>query len=74
MASPTKVMLYSPHVKESISPLSSEAESPNYRGFLNLGGIIIIVANFRLIIENIMKYGFLLRLPTPFEFYTQYAS
>ena len=48
------------HKKENISLLSTEAASPNYRGFLNLGAIIIIVANFRLIIENVLKYGLLL--------------
>lgn len=51
------------HQKENISILSTEHHSPNYRGFLNLGGIILIVANFRLIIENILKYGFLMYSP-----------
>ena len=51
------------HTKESVSILSTEAQSPNFRGFMNLGGIILIVANFRLIIENILKYGFLLNSP-----------
>lgn len=56
-------LMDSVHTKESISLLSTEAQSPNFRGFMNLGGIILIVANFRLIIENVLKYGFLLNSP-----------
>ena len=58
-----KAILMNIHNKASTSLLSTEAESPNYRGFLNLGAIILIVANFRLIIENILKYGVLLSHP-----------
>lgn len=49
--------MYNPHKEESISLLSSEAPSPNYRGFLNLGMILIIVVNCRLIVENAVNYG-----------------
>lgn len=59
----TKAILVNFHVKPMISLLSTEAESPNYRGFMNLGAIILIVANFRLIIENILRYGLLLSHP-----------
>lgn len=60
------------HKKENVSLLSTEAESPNYRGFFNLGAIILIVANFRLIVENVLKYGFLLQHPV--EFVNDYLS
>lgn len=65
-------LLMNVHTKENISLLSTEAQSPNYRGFLNLGAIILIVANFRLIVENVMKYGFLLQNPA--EFASDYLS
>jgi len=41
------------------SLLSSEAANQNYRGFLNLLVITFIVSNVRLIINNILKYGWL---------------
>lgn len=34
----------------------------------------MVVSNFRLIIENMIKYGILLRLPSPIEFATDYRS
>jgi len=71
---PESTLLYSPNSQMSISLLSSEAESPNYRGFLNLGAIILFVTNFRLIIENIVKYGFLLHIPSWNEVIFLYAS
>lgn len=67
-----KAVLVNIHVKENVSLLSTEAQSPNYRGFLNLGAIILIVANFRLIIENILKYGLLLN--DPLELARDYLS
>jgi diacylglycerol O-acyltransferase-1 len=67
-------LTYLPHTRVSISLFSSEAESPNYRGFLNLGAIVVIVANLRLIIENIMKYGLLLQIPSPSEFLIDYRK
>jgi diacylglycerol O-acyltransferase 1 len=65
-------LLVSIHTKENISLLSSEADSPNYRGFLNLGAIILLVANFRLMVENVLKYGFL--LSNPYEVVNNYLS
>lgn len=67
-------VLCTPHISESISLLSSEAPSPNYRGLLNLGVIILIVANSRLIIENMIKYGLLLTIPSPYVILFEYAS
>jgi len=49
-------------VKHSL--LSSESQNQNYRGFFNLGVIILIVTNSRLIIDNMLKYGLLLGFPT----------
>jgi diacylglycerol O-acyltransferase-1 len=62
-----------PHVKCEISMLSTENETSNYRGFLNLGAIVLVVTNFRLIIENMIKYGILLQLPS-LEYFTDPRS
>lgn len=40
------------------SYLSLEAPVQNYRGFFNLGVLILIVSNIRLLAVNISKYGF----------------
>lgn len=40
------------------SYLSSEAPVQNYRGFLNLGFIIFIISNLRLLMGVIQEYGF----------------
>jgi diacylglycerol O-acyltransferase-1 len=42
------------------SYLSADAPIQNYRGFLNLGVIILIVSNFRLILGTIRSNGFVL--------------
>lgn len=39
------------------SPLSEDARQQNYRGFFNLGVIVLAVSNFRLIFDNLAKYG-----------------
>jgi hypothetical protein len=50
-----------PHLSNVISPLEMENYSKqNYRGFLNLLILVLIVANIRLIFENYMKYGLLI--------------
>mmetsp|Transcript_8949 Transcript_8949/g.17291 ORF Transcript_8949/g.17291 Transcript_8949/m.17291 type:complete len:432 (+) Transcript_8949:31-1326(+) len=74
MSKPRSVLASNPHQKCEVSMLSTENISANYRGFLNLGAIILVVSNFRLIIENFVKYGNLLRLPSPIEFVTDYRS
>eukprot|EP00928_Gymnodinium_smaydae_P042131 TRINITY_DN28414_c0_g1_i1.p1 TRINITY_DN28414_c0_g1~~TRINITY_DN28414_c0_g1_i1.p1 ORF type:complete len:502 (+),score=53.61 TRINITY_DN28414_c0_g1_i1:67-1572(+) len=35
----------------------------NYRGLLNLLGLVLVAANLRLVVENIMRYGVLVELP-----------
>ena len=46
------------HVHAHASPLSSDAVTPpDFRGIFNLMGIIVVVSNLRLIIENALKYG-----------------
>jgi len=49
------------HSKEQPSLLSMEAPPQNYRGFMNLAVIVIIAMSARLVIENLMKYGLLVR-------------
>ena len=48
------------HRAAAPSVLSPEAPSQNYRGFFNLGIIILIVSNFRLILAAVKKHGFVL--------------
>jgi diacylglycerol O-acyltransferase-1 len=44
------------------APLSPElSEQQNFRGLINLGGLIVFVTNFRLIVENLLKYGLLIK-------------
>lgn len=45
------------HVQAAPSYLSAEAPKQNYRGLFNLAMIILVVANFRLIIETIRVHG-----------------
>lgn len=52
------------HTKEQPSLLSMEAPPQNYRGFLNLLVIALVVMNIRLVIENLLKYGILVRFRT----------
>ncbi|KAF9435688.1 hypothetical protein BGZ76_005733 [Entomortierella beljakovae] len=51
------------HTKIVPSPLSKEAPAESYRGFVNLGMLLLFGNNIRLIIENYLKYGFLLSIP-----------
>ncbi|KAF9539272.1 hypothetical protein EC957_005587 [Mortierella hygrophila] len=51
------------HTKSLPSPLSKEAPPESYRGFVNLGMLLLFGNNIRLIIENYQKYGFLLSIP-----------
>jgi hypothetical protein len=46
-----------PSIKERPSLLSNESEQANYRGFMNLLGIILLVTNARLVMENLLHYG-----------------
>jgi len=59
------------HLRMEDSLLSPTA-SPgvDYRGLLNLFMLILIAANLRLVVENIMKYGVLIQPPSSFfDFY-----
>lgn len=43
------------------SYLSSEAKAPNYRGLLNLGVVLLVLSNFRLLLDTIHQHGFVLQ-------------
>lgn len=51
------------HVDIVASPLSKDSPEQNYRGFLNLAILLLVVNNLRLIFENFLKYGFLISTP-----------
>mmetsp|Transcript_11100 Transcript_11100/g.18144 ORF Transcript_11100/g.18144 Transcript_11100/m.18144 type:complete len:735 (-) Transcript_11100:220-2424(-) len=57
------------HTASKASPLSSAATKQNYRGFFNLGVIVLLVSHFRLILDNWVKHGF--RLSTLFDYTVQ---
>ncbi|KAI9027864.1 MBOAT, membrane-bound O-acyltransferase family-domain-containing protein [Hyaloraphidium curvatum] len=42
------------------SPFDKQSPENNYRGFLNLGLLLLFVANVRLVLENYSKYGLLI--------------
>ena len=46
------------HRASEPSFLSAEASSQNYRGLLNLALIVLVVSNFRLILDTVRKHGF----------------
>ena len=50
------------HQSAEVSYLSDGASpsNQNYRGLLNLAAIILLISNFRLILDNMMKHGFVL--------------
>ena len=52
------------HIELTAPLLSSEARpsEQNYRGFFHLGVIILIVSHFRIVVENLLKYGHILGL------------
>ncbi|KAF9970756.1 hypothetical protein BGZ73_006479 [Actinomortierella ambigua] len=51
------------HTNTAPSPLSKEAPPESYRGFVNLGMLLLFGNNVRLMIENYVKYGFLVSFP-----------
>lgn len=67
-------LLHLSHVKACVSPLSPEAQAGNFQGLLNLCGILLFVTHFRLIIENLLKYGVLLKPPNPLELVYDYRN
>ena len=51
------------HAESRTSCLSHDAEvAPSFLGFRNLMGLVLVVSNFRLMIENFKKYGILVTL------------
>ncbi|UJR36309.1 hypothetical protein I4U23_029036 [Adineta vaga] len=50
------------------SLLSSSSGYENYRGFLNLLYVILGIGSFRLVLENILKYGLLVEFNWPLRF------
>ncbi|KAF8241387.1 hypothetical protein K440DRAFT_572751 [Wilcoxina mikolae CBS 423.85] len=57
------IHIYATHAKSRSSTLSHDAIcTPSFIGFRNLMVILLIVANLRLVIENFMKYGVLIKL------------
>jgi hypothetical protein len=54
------------HVRDSL--LSSSSGYTNYRGILNLCVVLLVMSTGRLVLENIMKYGFLVRFDIPIRF------
>ena len=48
------------HIRSNVSPLSSESRpsEQNYRGFFNLGVIILVLSHARLIMDSHVKHGF----------------
>ncbi len=53
------------HIHAAPSPLSSEAPSGmhNYRGFFNLGLIILALTHVELVVNNMSKYGLKIAMP-----------
>ena len=55
-------------IPERPSLLSSSSGYENYRGFLNLLYVILAIGSFRLVLENILKYGLLVEFDWPLRF------
>lgn len=55
-------------IPERPSLLSASSGYENYRGFLNLLYVILGIGSFRLVIENILKYGLLVEFDWPLRF------
>ena len=53
------------HVQAQTSPLSPDISKVdiNFRGFFNLGVIILLISHLELIINNLMRYGFKASIP-----------
>ena len=58
----------SSHLKAHGSLLSSVGEAPNMRGMFNLFVMLLVTLNLRLVIENLIKYGWL--IPNPISVLT----
>jgi len=53
------------HREAASSLLSPDAKTQNFRGFLNLGFLVLLLSNFRLLLENIRAHGFAFQLTIP---------
>lgn len=49
-------------VQPSLLSHTSPTSTQNFRGFMNLFGIILVIMNARLVVENFVKYGWLLKV------------
>ncbi|KAI8379794.1 MBOAT, membrane-bound O-acyltransferase family-domain-containing protein [Radiomyces spectabilis] len=61
------------HTLTKASVLSKEAPPENYSGFIRLGMLVLGASNIRLVIENWMKYGLLIRFPHSYIPYSDYG-
>ena len=62
--SPGCVIIYNPHrTPDYESVLSHKRVGTSFRGLFNLFVVVLIAMNVRLVIENFVKYGFLLGAP-----------
>ncbi|KAI8898282.1 MBOAT, membrane-bound O-acyltransferase family-domain-containing protein, partial [Globomyces pollinis-pini] len=50
--------------RSRVSPLSRDASNQNFRGFFNLSILLLAVSNFRLMLGNFLRFGFLVGFPT----------
>lgn len=57
-----------PFHKMRDSLLSSASGYTNYRGILNLCIVLLVMSTGRLVLENLLKYGFLVRFDAPLLF------
>ena len=48
--------------------MSSASGYTNYRGILNLCVVLLVMSTGRLVLENVLKYGFLVRFDVPILF------
>eukprot|EP00527_Entomoneis_sp_CCMP2396_P007884 CAMPEP_0198146194 /NCGR_PEP_ID=MMETSP1443-20131203/28063_1 /TAXON_ID=186043 /ORGANISM="Entomoneis sp., Strain CCMP2396" /LENGTH=562 /DNA_ID=CAMNT_0043810069 /DNA_START=53 /DNA_END=1738 /DNA_ORIENTATION=+ len=53
------------HREAASSLLSPDAKTQNFRGFLNLGILVLLVSNTRLLLDSIRSHGFVLPLALP---------
>ncbi|KAJ1972332.1 hypothetical protein H4R34_005443 [Dimargaris verticillata] len=51
------------HTAVQSSILSYQSGKVSYKGFLNLALLLLFVTNVRLVVENYIKYGFLISIP-----------
>lgn len=64
------------HVQAQTSPLSPDLSKVdiNFRGFFNLGVIILLISHLELIINNLMRYGFKASIPFVFVRLTTFSA